>query len=386
MQRIILHVDMDAFFAAVEIRDDPRLRGKPVIIGGSNRRGVVSTASYEARPYGVHSALPMAQALQLCPKAIVLPPRISHYSEVSTQIMDVLDNFSPSVQPLSLDEAFLDMTGSEGLFGTPDDMARAIKEGVFEATRLRCSVGIGCNKFLAKLASDLDKPDGITWVPFGKEAAFIAPLAVRKLWGVGPKAADRLERLGLHKIGDIAAADPNWLIERLGANYGRHLFALANAQDERPVTSGGGRKSVGSEVTLDDDVRGRSQVEPILRRQCLRVAQHLRAAHLKARGLRVKVRYSLGFRLKTRQAVLPLPCDESGTLIEKAFELLERFDLDPPIRLVGAAGYDLEDADHTRQLDLFAQKKSDSRSKLEHTVDEIRDRYGNKIGFGRSDS
>ena len=383
-QRVILHVDMDAFYAAIEQRDDPALRGRPVIVGGPNRRGIVSTCSYEARPFGVRSALPMVQALQLCPKAVVVTPRHAHYSEVSEMVMDVLATFSPVVEPLSLDEAFLDMSGSEALFGTPRQMAAKIKRAVLEKTELTCSVGIARNKFLAKLASDLDKPDGITFVPFDDPMAFIAPFSVRKLWGVGPKAADRLERLGLHKIGDIARADTDWLCERLGRSYGMHLRALANAQDKRPVDSDRGRKSVGSEVTLEHDVEGRAQIEPILRRQCLRVAKHLRAAGLKAKGLRVKLRYARGFALKTRQAALPLPCDESGTLIAVAFELLGKLDVDRRIRLVGAAGFDLESAEDAAQQHLFEQARSDSRSTLEHTVDNIRDRFGDKIGFGKS--
>src|SRR5688572_9413277 len=186
-ERIVLHVDMDAFYAAIEQRDDPRLRGKPVIVGGPSRRGVVSTASYEARPFGVHSAMPMSRALALCPNAIVVTPRMDRYLEVSEQVMATLDDFSPVVEPLSLDEAFLDMTGSERLFGPAEAMAEAIRKAIAARTGLTASVGAAANKFLAKLASDLNKPDGVTLVPRGREAEFIAPLPVRRLWGVGPK-------------------------------------------------------------------------------------------------------------------------------------------------------------------------------------------------------
>ena len=381
-QRIILHVDMDAFFAAIEQRDNPELRGKPVIVGGPSQRGVVSTASYEARPFGVHSALPMAQAMRRCPQAIVVPGRMGHYLEVSRQIMEVMSTFTPLMEPLSLDESFLDMTGAESLFGAPDAMARAIKDAIVERTQLICSVGIAKNKFLAKLASDLDKPDGITWVPFGKEESFIAPLAIDKLWGVGPKAAAKLKRLGLGTIGDVARAHLSRLEGHLGTAQAAHLHALAKARDERPVVPSRGRKSVGSESTLAEDVRGRRQVERVLRRQCERVARHLRRAALRAGGIRVKLRYSRGFRLRTRQCRLPRLVDDSRMLFEIAAGLLDRFDLDQPIRLVGAAAFDLERLGSPQQLGLFEQTEDEQHSKLEHAVDRIVDRFGDKIGFG----
>jgi DNA polymerase IV len=379
-QRVIVHVDMDAFYASVEQRDDPSLVGKPVIIGGRERRGVVCTASYEARPFGVHSAMPMSRATSLCPQAIVLPPRLDYYGEISSQIMDALHTFSPLVEPLSLDEAFLDMTGAERIFGAPDAIAQAIKEEIRERTRLSASVGIAKNKFLAKLASDLDKPDGVTWIPFGDERAFIAPLPLRKLWGVGPKTGERLARLGFRTIGDIAAADLAMLIEQLGEGQARHLRALAQAEDDRPVEPGRERKSVGSEVTLSDDLRGLDQVLPVLRRQCERVAEHLRRAGLLARGLRVKLRYTVGFRLVTRQRALAHPADDSASLFAAARELLASLPLHEPIRLVGAAGFDLEQRRASEQLDLFGAPPT--RSNLEHAVDAIRARFGDKIGFG----
>lgn len=389
--RVILHVDMDAFYASIEQRDRPELRGKPVIVGGDGRRGVVATASYEARPFGVGSAMPMAQALQLCPQAIVVPVRMSVYAEISRQVMEVLDGFSPDIEPLSLDEAFLDMTGAEGLFGEPEAMGRQLKEAVFERTQLTCSVGVAKNKFLAKLASDLQKPNGVTVIPFGEEVDFLATLSVTKLWGVGPRTAQRLERLGLRTIGDVASTDPHWLVERLGKSHGQHLYALAHARDERPVVSDRTRKSVGSEVTLEHDIRGLEKVARILRKQCHRVAEHLRRERLVARGLRVKIRYSRGFRLKTRQVALPSKSDDSATFVAAGNELLGRFDLDAPIRLVGAAAFDLTPADSREQLSLFsdeagrcagtsADKKR--RRELEHAVDDIRARFGDKIGFG----
>lgn len=278
---VIFHLDMDAFYAAIEQLDQPALRGRPVIVGGPVKRGVVSTASYEARPFGVHSAMPMARALQLCPQAVVLPVRMERYAAVSRQLMEVLAGYSPRIEPLSQDEAFLDMSGTERMFGPPPVAARRIQQHVARATGLSCSVGVAGNKFLAKLASDLDKPGGITCVPCGREREFIAPLPVRRIWGVGPKAAGRLERLGLRRIGDVAAADPAWLEAELGG-LGAHIHALACGLDQRPVLAERERKSVGSEHTLEHDIHGRGPVEQHLRQACERVARHLRRQRLRA--------------------------------------------------------------------------------------------------------
>jgi DNA polymerase-4 len=387
IMRVILHVDMDAFFAAIEQRDHPEWRGKPLIVGGPIKRGVVSTASYEARPFGVHSALPMALAIKRCPQAIVVPGRMAVYAEVSQQLMAILESFSPHVEPLSLDEAFVDMTGCEKLYGPPDCIARAIQERIQKETRLTCSIGLAGNKFLAKLASDLDKPNGVTWVPFGREAGFIAPLPVGKLWGVGPKSVARLEELGLRTIGDVAAADLKWLRSALGS-LGDHIHTLACAEDDRPVVSGHERQSIGSEVTLEADVRGRAQVEPVLRAQCQRVARHLRRKRCKARAVRVKVRYSQTFQLATRDAALPMACDDSASLFDVARTLLNRLDLDSPLRLVGAAAFDLVVPGQATQADLFQQPKADKHSRLEHTLDAIQDRFGDKVhrGSGEPDA
>ena len=385
-RRVILHVDMDAFYASVEQRDNPALRGKPVIVGGRSRRGVVSTCSYEARPYGVHSAMPMAQALRLCPHAVVVPGRMARYVEVSEQLMEVLRGFSPQVEPLSLDEAFLEMSGAERLFGLPRDMAAAIRAAVFRRTALTCSVGAAKNKFLAKLASDMNKPDGVTVVPFGDEQAFIAPLPVRRLWGVGPKAAEQLCRLGLLHIGDIAAADADLLCQQLGERRARQLLSLARGQDSRAVVGGRQRKSVGSERTLEYDLCGRQQIEPLLRQQCLRVCRLMRTAGFSARGVRVKLRHSDGFRLRSRQQVLPLPYDDSTTMVQHAFELLGKLNLRDPVRLVGAAAFQLRSAAPQQQLDMFSAARENPRqSKLEHAMDQIRSRFGDKVSLGEAD-
>jgi len=379
MSRVILHVDMDAFFAAIEQRDEPSIAGKPVIVGGPQRRGVVSTASYEAREFGVHSAMPMAVAVRKCPDGLVLPVRMRHYRDVSADIMEVMRGFSPLVEPLSLDEAFLDMTGTKHLFGTPFEAAERIKRGISEATGgLTCSVGIACNKFLAKLASDMDKPDGITEVPRGREQEFIAPLPVERIWGVGPKTADRLRRIGIKTIGDLAGSDPKRLA-RLFKSQGEHIYDLARGIDDRPVNPDRDRKSVGSEETLSEDVSGRKAVEWLMINHCDRVARHLRAKGLKARGIRVKVRYSKGFRLATRDDRLPVPVDDSRGLLAGARRLLEKLDLDRPMRLVGVATFDLVEPEESFQGDLFQQEGREKRSRVEHALDDLRSRHGNDV-------
>ncbi len=377
--RIILHMDMDAFFAAVEELDNPSLRGKPVIVGGRARRGVVSTANYVARKFGVHSAMPIWKAEALCPRGIFLPGRMERYAEVSRQIMGVLDSFSPLVEPLSIDEALLDMTGAEGLFGMPAQMAQSVKRKVTGTTGLTCSVGVASNKFLAKLASDLDKPDGFTVVPFGGERQFIAPLPVRKLWGVGPKTAEQLELYGLRTIGDVAKIGPEWLRQWFGS-FGDHIYGLACGEDARAVECDGERKSIGAERTLAVDIQGREQVEGMLRALCREVARDLRCSEKRARSVRVKIRYSKGFRTTTRDGKLLSACDDSATLYAGAQKLLDRLALDEPIRLVGVATFDLVEPGQMAQNDMFLQKDIERRSRLEHTIDEIRKKFGDKIG------
>ena len=253
--RTIFHVDMDAFFASVEVRDDPTLRGKPVLVGGVGKRGVVAAASYEARRHGCHSAQPMAVALRCCPHAVVLPPRFEAYAEASTQAFEVFGRFSPLVEALSIDEAFIDMTGTEKLHGPRRVAAQALRAAVFERTRLTCSVGISSVKFIAKIASAMNKPDGLTEVPPGTELEFLAPLPIDKLWGVGAKTEQRLRELGVRTIGDLRRL-PVDALERWFGESGLHMHALAHARDDRVVTPGRERKQVSVEDTYADDVMG----------------------------------------------------------------------------------------------------------------------------------
>jgi DNA polymerase-4 len=364
---------MDAFFAAVEQRDRPDLRGKPVIIGGTGRRGVVATASYEARPFGVHSAMPTAQARKLCPGGIYLPPDFSRYKEASDRVMEVFASFSPKVEPLSLDEAFLDMTGSEGLFGPPPEMAGKLKAAILDATRgLTVSVGAARCKFVAKVASDLQKPDGLTVVPPGDEAAFLAPLPVSRLWGAGPKTLPAFERLGLRTLADVAAAPEALLVKHFG-EMGRRFRSLARGEDDREVEPEGEAKSVGAERTLEEDITGEEAVRPHLRTAAARVAHHLRREGLLAGGIRVKVKTS-AFQLLTRQASLSTPTDSERDLYAAACALLGEFDLEVPMRLVGIATFRL--SGETPQPSLFGEDEREKTRKLDRTLDVLRERFG----------
>lgn len=376
--RVILHADMDAFFAAVEQLDHPELRGRPLLIGGTGRRGVVSTASYEARPYGVGSAMPMARARRLCPDAIVLAPNFHRYSEVSKQIMAVFADFSPKVEPLSVDEAFLDMTGAEGLFGPPEAMGRRLKAAVYEATGgLTVSVGLSTTKYVAKVASDFDKPDGLTVVPPEAVRRFLAPLPVTRLWGVGPKSEPRLRALGFDTVGDVAAADPERLVRALGS-FGAHLSALARGDDPREVISHHEAKSIGSEVTLEEDIVGVDAVRRHLRREADTVAYRLRQGGLRARGVRVKIR-TAAFRLLTRQLVLREGVDSADALVRAADRLLPELPLDVPMRLVGIAAFHLEEGAAVTQMGLFDEGQQARSSSLDRTLDALRSRFGKGV-------
>lgn len=366
---------MDAFYAAVEQLDDPSLRGKPVLVGGTSLRAVVSTASYEARPFGVGSAMPMAEARRRCPDAIVVPPRFDRYQEVSAAIMEVFARFSPLVEPLSLDEAFLDMTGSEGLFGRPEAMGRALKAAVLEATAgLTVSVGLSTTKYVAKVASDHRKPDGLTVVPPGEVTSFLWPLPVTRLWGVGDKTRARLEAMGLHTIGEVAHARRELLEERLGS-MGGHVHHLAWGEDDREVSGEREAKSVGAESTLEHDIVGREAILPHLRRAAERVGRRLRRHALVASGVRVKLK-THDFRLHTRQGRLASPTDSTRTLLEGAVELLDHFDLGVPMRLVGVAAFDLADRGQPVQGELFDDGEADRRRRLDRAIDSILDRFG----------
>ena len=375
--RIILHADMDAFYAAVEQLDRPELRGKALLVGGTGPRGVVSTASYEARPFGVGSAMPMALARRRCPHAVVLPPRFERYRAVSKVVMETLGTFSPLVEPLSLDEAFVDMTGCETLFGDPRAMGEAVRRAVFEAAQLTVSVGVSATKYVAKVASDARKPDGLTVVAPDEVNGFLHPLPVDRLWGVGARACSRLRARGLDTIGDVAATPADDL-ERWFGSLGIHVHALAYGRDDRVVIPERDAKSIGSENTLDTDAVGEAAIRPWLLRAADTVARRLRAEGLTARGVRVKLR-TADFRLHTRQALLGASTHATRPIVEAAEGLLREFDSSVPVRLVGVAAFELLDGvddGEVHQLDLFDAPRAEHDDRLDRTLDVVHKRFG----------
>ncbi|MCA9676122.1 MAG: DNA polymerase IV, partial [Myxococcales bacterium] len=343
--RTILHVDLDAFFAAVEQRDDPSLRGKPVIVGGSARRGVVAACSYEARTFGVHSAMPMAIALRLCPRAIVVRHHMARYAEASRAFFAILGDFAPVAEALSFDEAFLDVTGSERLLGDGPTIGRAIKARVRDELRLVASVGVAPNKFVAKIASDIDKPDGLRVVPADGILAFLHPLPVSRLWGVGEVTCDRLRALGLRTIGDVARYPEAALRGKLGDVTGAHLAALARGEDARAVEEGQAPVTIGHRETFEDDHDDPRDLEVVLLHQADRVAARLRAADLRAGAVVLIVKYD-DFRQITRRTALPDPTTDGQVLARAALELLGHVEIaDRPgrrVRLVGLSATALE--------------------------------------------
>ena len=330
--RIVAHADMDAFYAAVEQLDDPTLRGRPLLVGPQSARGVVLTASYEARPYGVGSAMPMAQARRMCPDAVIVPPRFDRYQQVSATIMKVFSDFSPDVEALSLDEAFLDMTGSEQLFGDPQSIGHRLKAAIREATNgLTASVGVSATKYVAKVASASRKPDGLTVVPPEQAKAWLAPLSVSWLWGAGPKTQARLHQLGLHTIGDVASADARLLSAKLGT-AGLHFHTLAQAEDPRPVIGRRASKSIGSEHTLEEDVREKAAIKFHLRRSADTIGRRLRKKNYVAFGVGVKLK-TADFQIITRQHRLSEPTDFADKLYSVGVTLLDHIEHPRPVPL-----------------------------------------------------
>jgi DNA polymerase-4 len=372
--RTILHLDMDAFFASVEQRDRPSLRGTPVIVGGAGRRGVVSTASYEARVFGVKSAMPTALARRLCPQGNYVAPRMSAYVEVSRQLMAILGRYSPTIEPLSLDEAFIEGTGTEELFGAPMELAWQIQRAVREELSLSCAVGVATNKYVAKVASDQKKPGGIVVVQPGEEAAFLAPLPIERLWGVGPKTAERLRADGFDVIADVAAAERSWLEARYHS-LGGHLASLARGIDDRPVDDDRERKSLGAERTLEHDVVGIEDVRRFLVPLVDEVSAGLRRAGKRAGGLRVKVKYA-DFHRVSRERLLAEPAHDAASLMAAVDFLLPKMELSRPMRLVGLAATHLADEDTPRQASLFASPTSTKSEALGKAIDAISAKHG----------
>lgn len=372
--RTIVHADMDAFYAAVEQLDNPELRGQPILVGPNSARGVVLTASYEARPARVGSAMPMSLARQRCPEAVVVPPRFDRYREVSKRIMRVFGDFSPNVEAISLDEAFLDMTGADRIFGAPEAVGAKLKEAVREATDgLTVSVGISATKYVAKVASGYRKPDGLTIVPADDAQAWLAPQPASVLWGAGPKMQARLAELGLTTVGDVAAFGAERLESALG-KLGRHFFELAHGRDLRRVEGSRAAKSISSERTLTVDVSSMAQVQFYVRQAANVVARRLRQKGEAARGVRVKLK-TQDFRLLTRQCQLHEASSSSAAIFAAARGLLREFRDPGPFRLIGVAVFNIQSRDSGAQLDLLAPE-SDKTNRLDAVLDRVEARFG----------
>ncbi len=370
--RTVIHFDMDAFFASVEQLDNPELRGQPVLVGARSRRGVVTAASYEARPTGVRSAMSMVEALRRCPDAVVVPPRRARYTELSGRVFEVFRRYTPLVEGLSVDEAFLDVTGSRSLFGEGPEIARLIKDDVRSEIGLTGSAGVASNKFVAKIASDLDKPDGLTVVPVGGEAEFLAPLPLERMWRVGPKARVRLRAASLQTIGDLARSDLRTLEQLLGS-WGPVARELARGIDERLVVVGAPPKSLGSESTFEEDLTTNDALlKPILR-QSMQVADRLVNRGLWAQVVTLKLKYG-DHRIRTRQARLPRAVSDTDSIFQAASELLSRFEaIEHGVRLTGVSVSSL-----TREPDaeLFPDVERERRERLAATTGALRARFG----------
>jgi DNA polymerase-4 len=374
--RDILHVDMDAFYAAVEQRDRPELRGRPVLVGGSpSGRGVVSAASYEARAFGCRSAMPTGQALRLCPQAVVVPPRMDRYVAVSQQVFAILGDYTPLVEPLSIDEAFLDVTGSTRLHGPARHIAAEIRRRIRDSTGLTCSVGVARNMFLAKLASDLRKPDALVIVPADGVQAFLDPLPIDRMWGVGRVTRPRLEALGVQTFGDLRRKSEAELADQFGES-GSHFHRLAQGIDDRRVEPEHASRSLSHEQTFGVDLQDRAELQRVLLGQVEQVGQRLRHHELLARTVVLKVR-TCGFVTVTRRTTLMQPTDQTAVLWHAARELFIAWSRrhDAPVRLIGAGVAQLQGVTGRQQW-LFDPTADARGRRLDRVVDEIRTRYG----------
>jgi DNA polymerase-4 len=363
---------MDAFYASVEQRDDPRLRGKPVIVGGPSRRGVVLAASYEVRPYGVRSAMPMAEALRRAPEAVVVPPRRARYEEASAQAFAIFRRYTPLVEPLSLDEAFLDVTASRALFGDGEAIANAIRRDVRHEIELTASAGVAPCKFAAKIASDLGKPNGLVVVAEHAVAEFLAPLPVERMWGVGPKTAPRMRSLGYSTLGDLGRADADALERALGS-WGRRASSLARGEDGREVDPHHSARSIGAEQTYEEDLSGTAAVGRSLLEHASQVARRLVRANLSARTVALKVKYA-DFAVRSRRLTLDEPVQDTDAIHEAALRLLSRMPLEGRrVRLTGVSVAGISSGPPPRML--VPDPQSEKRQKVEEVTARIGQRF-----------
>jgi len=375
-RRAILHLDLDAFYASVEQLDEPALRGRPVVVAGPSARGVVCAASYEARRFGVRSAMPTVRARRLCPEGVFVSPRFPRYEELSGRVFAMYREYTPLVEPLSLDEAFLDVTASEALYGGGRAVAEALRQRVKAEVGLTVSAGVAEVKLAAKIASDLGKPDGLVEVPAGGTREFLAPLPVSRLWGVGKVTEAALAKLGVHRIGQLAAAPEALVAAALGSGAARHLVALARGDDPREVVPDEPSRSVGAEETFEADLTGRAALLPHLLAQAERTARRLREAGLRGRTVTLKVKYS-DFTLVTRRCTLAAATDDGAAVFAAAREQLERVELDRPVRLIGVSVSGFEA--RAEQLGLFEQRPAADaarRAAVNAAVDAVNRRFG----------
>ncbi|MEX1230047.1 MAG: DNA polymerase IV [Planctomycetaceae bacterium] len=373
---MILHIDMDAFYASVEVRDNPALVGRPVIVGGSAEgRGVVAAANYEARKFGVHSAMAAARAKRLCPHAIFLKPRIDHYALVSRQIRDIFEHFTPLVEPLSLDEAFLDVTGSEALFGPSAEIGRQIKRQIRDELRLVASVGVAPNKFVAKIASDVQKPDGFVIVEPHEIQTFLDPLPVGRLWGVGKVTSEVFEQLSIRTIGQLRHVPLDTLVARFGSS-GEHYWQLAHGIDERRVVPDREAKSISNETTFAEDITDLDVLRAWLVELVEQVARRLRHHDIKGGTVDLKVRFA-NFKTISRSLTLPEPTNITHELFEAGIELLTKRlpSRHPPVRLLGF-GVNKLDGSGTSQQQLFDRPDRERHQELDRMADQITAKFG----------
>lgn len=370
-RRWIMHVDMDAFYASVEQRDNKELRGKPVIVGGRSKRGVVATASYEARAFGVHSAMPISQARRLCPQGIFVEPRFDVYKAVSDQIHQVMLHYADAYEPISLDEAFLDISGMGKQYPSLSAIGRAIKREIFETVHLVASVGIAPNKFLAKMASDMEKPDGLTIIPYGREKEILAPLPVRRLWGVGEVTEKKLIARGYKTIGDIQKSSPQALRPIFG-NQAQQAYFLSYGRDDRPVEPDRDIKSIGDESTYEEDLTDRAAIERQIAMHADVVAQRLRKHKLAGRTVTLKIRFA-SFRTISRSVTLEFPTDLQEELYQSCIGLLSRIVIREGIRLIGVTASNLLPA--MDMPSLFSEER-EKRKKAALAMDRIQKQFG----------
>jgi len=376
---MILHVDMDAFYASVEELDNPQLKGRCVVVGGQSKRSVVSAANYAARRFGVHSAMPVFQARKRCPGAIFLPPRIHRYKELSPKIISILREFSPLVEPVSIDEAYVDITGCEKLFGGVREIALSIKERISERLDLVCSLGAAPNKFLAKIASDMDKPDGLTIIMPEDVDQFIESLPIHKVPGVGKNTHDKLKLMGVKTLGDVKKCPEEVLVRRFGT-FGRRLAKLADGIDRSIVTPVSETKSVSAEETLPEDTENKDVLGKYILKQSEKIGRELRKLGMRARTISVKIKHS-DFKQITRSVTIKEPTQSSDVIIREAAQLLENYRMPDKTRRIGVGVSNLVSGVEQVQTDIFERDntKNSNWQKLDKAIDTITDKFGTEI-------